>query len=319
MRRRTLLRAAGIGCGAIPVLASAQAAWPSRPIRIVVPFPPGGATDFTARLIAQSLQASLGQTVVVENRPGAGGTVGSDQVAKSPPDGHAFVISNVASHGVGPSVYPAIPYDPVRDFTHIALLTEIPSVLIVRADSPWRTLADLVAAARREPGRITIASPGNGSSSHAKQEMLKRLAGIETTHVPYRGSGPALNDLTAGSVDAMITTVVEGRNERFRQLGITTADRLAGFSHIPTFREQGFEIVASTWFGLSGPAGVPDAIVQRLNADVLAALATPELAARLAETGSTPRRMSAAEYAAFVAAEVARWREVARAANMRAD
>jgi tripartite-type tricarboxylate transporter receptor subunit TctC len=314
MLRRTLLLAA-----ALPLAASAQASWPVRPIRIVVPFPPGGASDFTARPVAAHLQTSLGQSVVVENRGGAGGTVGSDQVAKSPPDGYAFVISNIASHGVGPSVYPTIPYDPVRDFTHIALVTEIPSVLIVRADSPLRTLADLLMAARREPGRITIASPGNGSSSHAKQEMLKRLAGIETTHVPYRGSGPALNDLAGGSVDAMITTVVEGRNERFRALAITSAERLAGFGHIPTFREQGFEIVASTWFGLSGPAGLAEPIINRLNAEILAALATPALAARLAETGSTPRRMTAAEFSAFVASEVARWREVARAANMRAE
>jgi tripartite-type tricarboxylate transporter receptor subunit TctC len=311
--RRTVLLAASL-----PFAARAQA-WPARPIRMVVPFPPGGATDFTARLIATRLQTVLGQGVVVENRAGAGGTVGSDQVAKSPPDGYTFVISNVASHGVGPSVYPAMPYDPVRDFTHVALVTEIPSVLIVRADSAFSSLADLIEAARREPGKITIASPGNGSSSHAKQEMLKRLAGIETTHVPYRGSGPALNDVLAGQVSGMITTVVEARHDRFRQLAITSAERLPGFTQIPTFREQGFDIVASTWFGLSGPAGVPDAIVQRLNAEVLAALATPDIAARLAETGSTPRRMSAAEFSAFVAAEVVRWREVALAANMRAD
>ncbi len=314
MRRRSLLAAVSL-----PALARAQAPWPARPIRIIVPFPPGGATDFTARLVAQRLSNALGQPVVVENRAGAGGTVGSDLVAKSPPDGTTFVISNIASHGVGPSVYASVPYDPVRDFTHVALITEVPSVLIVNTVSPFRRVADLVAAARAAPGSITIASPGNGSSSHAKQEMLKRLAGIDTTHVPYRGSGPALNDLAAGSVSAMITTVVEGRNERFRMLGITAAARLPGFEQVPTFSEQGFDIVASTWFGLSGPAGLPEPIVARMNAEVLAALANPEVAARLLESGATPRRLSAAAYAAFVASEVARWRAVAVAANMRAD
>jgi tripartite-type tricarboxylate transporter receptor subunit TctC len=257
--------------------------------------------------------------VVVENRAGAGGTLGSDAIAKAPPDGYGFVISNIAAHGVGPSVYANMPYDAVRDFTHIAMVTEIPSVLIVRADAPYRTLAEFVAAAKAAPGSFTIASPGNGSSSHAKQEMLKRLAGIETTHVPYRGSGPALNDLTAGSITGMITTIVEGRNDRFRMLAVTSAARVPGFDTVPTFLEQGFDIVASTWFGLSGPAGLPAPIVARMNAEVLAALALPEVAQRLAETGSTPRRMSAAEFSAFVAAEVTRWRAVAQAANMRAD
>jgi tripartite-type tricarboxylate transporter receptor subunit TctC len=318
VNRRTLLLAA-----LTPTLARAQLAraqgWPARPVRIVVPFPPGGATDFVTRPVAARLQATLGQPVVIENRAGAGGTVGSDLVAKAPPDGHTLVVSNVASHGVGPSVYPAIAYDAVRDFTHIALLAEIPSVLVVRADSTIASLADLVAAARSKAGGLSIASPGNGSSSHAKQEMLKRLAGIETTHVPYRGSGPALNDLAAGAVDAMITTVVEGRNERFRALAITSAGRLPGFAHIPTFRELGFDIVASTWFGLSGPAGLPAPIAARLNAEVLAALAQPDIAARLAEAGAMPRPLPADAFAAFVADEVARWRAVARAAGMRAE
>jgi tripartite-type tricarboxylate transporter receptor subunit TctC len=286
---------------------------------MIVPFPPGGVADTVARPVAEALGKALGQTVVVENRAGAGGTVGSDAIAKSPPDGYGFVISNIAAHGVGPSVYATMPYDPVRDFTHIAMVTEIPSVLIVRADAPWRTLAEFIAAAKAAPGSFTIASPGNGSSSHAKQEMLKRLAGIETTHVPYRGSGPALNDVTAGNITGMITTIVEGRNDRFRMLAVTAAARVPGFEQVPTFAEQGYDIVASTWFGLSGPAGLPAPIVARMNAEVLAALSLPEVAQRLAETGSTPRRMSATEFSAFVAAEVARWREVAQAANIRPE
>ncbi len=316
-RRHLLALAAGL---AAPGIALAQPAWPSRTVRIVVPFPPGGTTDFIARLVAQRLSATLGQSFVVENRAGAGGTLGSDQVAKSAPDGHAFVVSNIASHGVGPSVYRTMPYDAVRDFSHVALVAEIPSVLVVQAASPIRSLADFVAAAKARPG-LTVGSPGNGTSSHAKQELLKRSAGIETTHVPYRGSGPMMNDLAAGAVDAIITTLVEaGRNERFRLLAVTAAERVPGWPDVPTFRELGHpELVASTWFGLSGPAGLPAPMVERLNAEVLAALAHPDVAPRLVETGSTPRRMSATAYTAFVAEEVRRWAAVVQAAGIRLD
>ena len=241
-------------------------------------------------------------------------------MAKGPPDGTAFVISNIASHGVGPSVYRTMPYDSVRDFTHVALMAEVPSVLVVSASSPIRTLADFIAAAKARPG-LAVGSPGNGTSSHAKQEILKRAAGIETTHVPYRGSGPMMNDVTAGNLESMITTLVEaGRNERFRLLAVTSAQRVPGWPDLPTFPELGFpDLVASTWFGISGPAGLPEAITTRLNAEVLAALAHADVAPRLVEAGATPRRMSAAEYQAFVAAEVARWAAVAQAAGMRAD
>ena len=306
---------------ATPRLALAQtAAWPLRPVRVIVPFPPGGTTDFVARLVSQRLATVLGQGFVIENRAGAGGTVGSDVVAKSPPDGYALVISNIASFGVGPSVYRAMPYDSVRDFSHIAVMAEIPSVLAVNVASPIRSFADFVAAAKARPG-ISVASPGNGTSSHAKQVILQRSAGIETTHIPYRGSGPMMNDLAGGAVEAMITTLVEaGRNERFRLLAVTAEQRVAGWPDVPTFKELGHpDLVASTWFGLSGPAGMPPALVERLNAEVLSALATPEISARLVETAATPRRMSAAEYTAFIAAEVRRWAEVVRVGNIRAE
>jgi tripartite-type tricarboxylate transporter receptor subunit TctC len=323
MRRRHLLGLPGLllpGLLALPGLARAQS-WPARPVRVIVPFPPGGTTDVVARLVGQRLSATLGQPVVIENRAGAGGTVGSDLVAKSPPDGQAFVISNIASHGVGPSVYRTMPYDAVRDFTHVALMAEVPSVLVVSAASPIRSLADFIAAAKARPGQLTLASPGNGTSSHAKQELLKRSAGIETIHVPYRGSGPMMNDVAAGAVDAMITTLVEaGRNERFRLLAVTAARRVEGWPDVPTFPELGHpDLVASTWFGISGPAGLPEPIATRLNAEVLAALAHPEVAPRLVEAGATPRRMSAAEYQAFVAAEVARWAAVVQAAGIRVE
>ena len=320
MRRRdllTLLPATGLFT---PAIANAQAAWPARSVRMIVPFPPGGTTDFIARLMSQRLGAVFGQTFVIENRAGAGGTLGSDVVAKSPPDGYALIVSNIASFGVGPSVYRTMPYNSVTDFAHIALMAEIPSVLAVNVASPIRTLADFIAAAKARPG-ITVASPGNGTSSHAKQVILQRSAGIETTHVPYRGSGPMMNDLTAGAVEAMITTLVEaGRNERFRLLAVTADARVQGWPDLPTFKELGHpDMVASTWFGLSAPAGTPAAIVNRVNAEVLAGLASPEIAPRLVETGATPRRMTAPEYSAFIASEVTRWAAVVRAGNIRVD
>ncbi|WP_237215306.1 Bug family tripartite tricarboxylate transporter substrate binding protein [Falsiroseomonas oryziterrae] len=320
MLRRALLVMPAAALAA-PRPLRAQGSWPARPVRIVVPFPPGGTTDVIARLVSQRLGTVLGQPFVIENRAGAGGTVGSDLVAKSPPDGYAFVVSNIASHGVGPSVYRTMPYDSLRDFSHIALIAEVPSVLVVNANSPIRSLADFIAAARARPGQITLASPGNGTSSHAKQEILKRAAGIDTIHVPYRGSGPMMNDVSAGAVDAMITTLVEaGRNERFRLLAVTAPQRVEGWREVPTFAELGYpDLVASTWFGISGPAGLPEPIVARLNAEVLAALASPEIAPRLVETGATPRRMSAAEYTAFVAAEIRRWAAVVQAAGIRAE
>lgn len=306
-----------------PGIARAQASpWaPTRPVRLVVPFPPGGATDVVARLVAQRMGAALGQPVVVENRAGAGGTVGSDVVAKSPPDGHTLLVSNIASQGVGPSVYRAIPYDAMRDFTHIALLAAIPNVLIVNADRPVRNIADFVAWAKRDPGGVRVASPGNGSSSHVTQELFKRLAGIELTHVPYRGSGPAFNDVVANQIEAMVTTLQEaGRNDRVRILAVMSDHRIAGWPDVPTIVEQGFpDLVASTWFGLSGPAGLPAPIADRLHAEALTALAAPDVAQRRAEIGAEAPPLSRADYTAFVAREIARWGEVVRLSGARVD
>ncbi len=314
MYRRALLAAPLL---AIPGALRAQ----GRPIRIVVPFPPGGTTDFVARLIATRLSSTLGVSTVVENRAGAGGTTGSDMVAKAAPDGTTLLVSNIASQGVAPSVYRSLPYDSVRDFTHIALIAEIPSVLAINAQRPERTLADFVATARRDPNAWRIASPGNGSSSHVKQELFKRLAGIEMTHVPYRGSGPALNDAVAGQIEGLITTLVEaGRNERLRLLAVTAAARVPGWPDVPTFAESGYPaLVASTWFGVSGPAGLPAPIADRLHAEIILALNSPEVAPRLVETGATPRQLSRADFQAFVAAEVARWGEVVRVSGARID
>jgi len=304
---------------AAPSLARAQA-WPARTIRVVVPFPPGGTTDVLARLVTARMGERLGQNMVIENRGGAGGTVGSTVVAQSAPDGYTLLVSNVASQGVGPSLYRNLAYNAVTDFTHIGVIAEIPSVLIVNVDRPIRTLAEFIEAARRDPGGIRVASPGNGSSSHIKQVLLNQLAGIQTTHVPYRGAGPALNDVVGNQIEAMITTLQEaGRNPRVRLLAVTSAQRVARWPDVPTFRELGYDIVASTWFGLSAPARLPEAIADRLSAELLATLAEPAIAQRLDEIGSTTRPLTRAQFQAFVAEEVARWAPIVRASGAQAD
>ena len=315
MPRRLLLAATAL-------LAAPQAiaqTWPARPIRLVVPFPPGGTTDIVGRIVAARMSVALGQPVVVENRAGAGGTVGSDIVAKSPPDGYTLVVSNIAAHGVAPSIFPTLPYDPVRDFTHIALLADTPSALAVSAASPMRSFADLVARARTRD--VTVASPGNGSSSHVLTGLLARNMDLRLVHVPYRGSAPGITALLAGEVDAIITTLLElGGNDRIRMLASTAARRSPGYESIPTFAELGRpEMTAPTWFGLSGPAGLPAPIADRLHAEAMAALRHPEVVQRLTELVATPDALTRAEYAGLVAREVTRWAEAVRISGARAE
>jgi tripartite-type tricarboxylate transporter receptor subunit TctC len=315
MPRRLLLAATAL-------LTAPQAiaqTWPARPIRLVVPFPPGGTTDIVGRIVAARMSVALGQPVVVENRAGAGGTVGSDVVAKSPPDGYTLVVSNIAAHGVAPSIFPTLPYDPVRDFTHIALLADTPSALAVSAASPMRSFADLVARARTRD--VTVASPGNGSSSHVLTGLLARNMDLRLVHVPYRGSAPGITALLAGEVDAIITTLLElGGNDRIRMLASTAARRSPGYESIPTFAELGRpEMTAPTWFGLSGPAGLPAPIADRLHAEAMAALRHPEVVQRLTELVATPDALTRADYAALVAREVTRWAEAVRISGARTE
>ncbi len=315
MHRRSLLAATL----ATPALAQG---WPAgRPVRIVVPFPPGGPTDRLGRLAAQHLGARLGGSFVVENRPGAGGTVGTDLVAKAAPDGFTLLLSNIASNGVAPGVYRNLPYDALTAFTHIALLADIPSVLVVNAASPPRTLEEFVAWARRTPGGLTMGSPGNGSSSHVLIETLARLTGAPLVHVPSRGSALANTDLVAGQINGMITTLAETlRNERLRIIAITAAARVPMAPHLPTFAELGLaQMTAPTWFGLSAPAGLPEPLADRLHAESMAMLDAPEVRALLESIVALPGRLSRAEFQAFVAAEVRRWTEQARAANAVAE
>jgi tripartite-type tricarboxylate transporter receptor subunit TctC len=284
-----------------------------------VPFPPGGTTDILGRLAAREMESALGGSVIVENRPGAGGVIGSDAVAKSAPDGHTILLSNIASQAIAPAVSRNVPYDPVRDFTPIGLIAAVPSAVVVAADGPIRSLADLLAKART--GAARFGSTGIGTSSHVKLELLNRAAGVQILHAPYRGSAPAVADVLGGSIDGLIAAVPDvGNNDRLRMLAVTTAERARRWPEVPTLRELGFEtLVATNWFGISAPAGLPAAPAEAINAALLAAMRNPAMRERLPELGATPNQMSRDNYASLIATEVARWADIVRAADIRAE
>ena len=317
-RRRLIGGAAGLL--AMPALAQS---WPSGPIRLVVPFAPGGSTDLAARLVAEGLSQRLGVSVIVENRAGAGATTGSQIVADAPPDGQTLVMSNIASHGISPALYRNLRYDPVRSFTHIAMVITNPSVWVVNPRSEIASLADLVRVARTRRGGLDMASSGAGSSNHLLLVRFSTLAGIDHTHVPFRGAGPAMTAVIAAQVPMMSDSLPSAaghiRQGSVRAIAMSSAERHPLFPDVPTFREQGFDLVSTSWFALSGPANMPAPIVERLHRETMALISTPESRTRFAELGGAPGDMSTAQFTAFVAAEVAAWAPVVRASGATVD
>jgi tripartite-type tricarboxylate transporter receptor subunit TctC len=287
-------------------------------VRIIVPFAPGGSADTLGRLVAQHLKG----TFVVENRPGAGGVLGSELVAKAQPDGYTLVVSGIASHAIAPALPQGTPYDPVKDFTHIALFGGPPAVLAVNPSLEAKDLRELVALAKSKP--LSYGSPGNGTQGQLVAELFKRKAGIELQHIPYKGASGAVTDLIAGHIPVISTTLTTAaaqiRAGRARGLAISAPMRLADFPDIPTFVELGYrELVATVWFSLSGPANLPAEIVERLNAEVNQALDLPEVRERLKPEGIVPQRLTAKEFTGFVADEVQRWAPVVRASGAKND
>jgi tripartite-type tricarboxylate transporter receptor subunit TctC len=321
-RRKLVLGTLASGALATGALAGRGAwaqAWPSQPIRLVVPFAPGGTTDLVARLVAQGVGEALGQPMVVENRPGAGATVGSQAVASAAPDGYTLVMSNIASHAISPHVYRTVRYNPMTDFSHIALVTTNPSVMVANPGFAARSVTEYVAMAKAKPGGLDFATSGAGSSNHLLGVRLALASGAAMNHIPYRGAGPAMTDVIAGVVPVMFDSLPSAsahiRSGAVRALGVSSAERSPAFPDVPTFREQGFDIVSLSWFGLSGPAGLPPAIVERINAETRALLAKPETRARFDAFGGTPGDMTAARFAAFVQAEYDVWGPVVRASG----
>lgn len=298
-------------------------AWPQQPIRLIVPFAPGGTTDLVARLVAQGLGERLGQPVIADNRAGAGATVGSAVVAASAPDGYTLVMSNIASHAISPHLYRNVRYDPVADFTHIALVTTNPSVMVANPRFEARSVREYVELARKRPGGLDFATSGAGSSNHLLGVRLSMVAGVAMNHIPYRGAGPAMTDVIAGVVPVMFDSLPSAsahiRAGSVRALGISSAERSPSFPDVPTFREQGFDIVSLSWFGLSGPRGMAPDVVERVNAEVLKLLARPDVRARFDEFGGTPGTLSAAEYTALVRQEYEVWGPVVRASGASAE
>lgn len=318
VNRRGLVLGA-LAAGTLVGAGARAQAWPSQPIRLVVPFAPGGTTDLVARLVAQGLQEALGQPVVAENRPGAGATVGSQAVASAAPDGHTLVMSNIASHAISPHVYRNVRYNPVTDFTHIVLVTTNPSVMVANPGFEARSITEYVALAKARPGGLDFATSGAGSSNHLLGVRLALSSGATLNHIPYRGAGPAMTDVIAGVVPVMFDSLPSAsahiRAGSVRALGVSSAERSPAFPDVPTFREQGFDVVSLSWFGLSGPAGLPGAVVERINAETRKLLARPDIRARFDAFGGTPGEMTAAEFAAFVQAEYEVWGPVVRASG----
>ncbi|NKE43668.1 tripartite tricarboxylate transporter substrate binding protein [Roseomonas frigidaquae] len=297
--------------------------WPNRPVRIVVPFPPGGLVDTLARALSPRLTERFGQPFVVENRAGAGGNIGADVVAKSAPDGHTLLASSLGPVAVNQYIYRTMPFDTQTAFAPIVLLISTPKVLCVGPERPWRDVQALVAAAKAAPGRLTAGSAGPGTSLHLALELFKQTTGTDIQHVPYRGAAAAITDLVGGQIDFVIDNLPNILGQitggRVRPLAAATATRLAQLPDVPTMAEQGIDFTFGTAFGLVAPAGTDDAIVQRLAATVSEALRDPAIGGRLAQQGAILGGGSPADFAALIAREKAVLAPVIRAANIRAE
>jgi tripartite-type tricarboxylate transporter receptor subunit TctC len=307
-------------CALTLVAASAGAQeWPSRPVRIVAPFAPGGSADTLGRLVAIRLAARFKQNFVVDNRTGAGGTIGTELVADSAPDGYTLVVSGIATHAIGPAMQKT-PYDPVKSFTHIALFGGPPIIAVVHPGVEAKSLSQFVALSKSTPQGISYGSPGPGTNGHLVAELFRMRSGSNLVHIPYKGAALAMVDLAGGhipsSFNTLSTAAVHVKSGRARALAHSAAKRVSAFPDVPTFVESGYkDLVATTWFSLSGPAGMPPAIVKHLNAAVREALATPEMRERLTPEGIEPNDLDSQAFTQFVRGEVARWGPIARAAK----
>ena len=303
-----------------PLLAVAQSDYPTRAVKLVVPFPPGGSTDVVARLLATKLTEGFKQPVVVENKPGAGSTLGTEQVAKAAPDGYTLLITALPSIVTGPLTNREVRYDPLKDLMHIVMIGSFPNALVVRADSPIDSVAALVAYAKANPGKLFYGSAGPGSAGHLTGELLRMRAGIDIQHVAYKGAAPAFADLLSGSIgadfDGVINAVNQARAGRIRLLAVSSAARLASHPELPTIDETVKGVVGDSWFGVAAPAGLQPDIVQRVEAETLRGLQAPDVRKRLEDTGMTITGMRGPAFIDFIQADIRKWTPVIRAANL---
>ena len=328
LTRRHLLGFAAVAL--LPGLALAQGAWPSKPLRIVVPFAAGGTTDILARALAPELQKALGQPVIVDNKPGAGGNTGSAEVARAS-DGHTILMGTVGTHGINQSLYPKLPYDPVKDFAPITLVAAVPNVLVLNPAKAQalgvNTVQDLIRVAKANPGKLNMASSGNGTSIHLAGELFKSMSGTFMLHFPYRGSGPALLDLMGGNVDLMFDNLPSSmphiKAGKLKAIAVTSARRSEALPDIPTIEEAGGPALkgyeASSWFGLLAPSSMPAEQVALLQRETAKALATPALKERLASQGAVASGMPSKDFAALITSETKKWAQVVKTSGAKVD
>ena len=301
---------------------SAQSDYPNRPIRLIVTVPPGGAADFIARLVGAKVSEALAQPVLVENRGGAGGTIAADAVAKAAPDGYTLLQNSITTHGVGPHLYSKLPYDPVKDFAAVSGLALLPLVMAVNAELPFKNVEETVAASKKS--NLNFASSGNGGAPHMAAELFKSVTGASVTHVPYKGSGPAVADLVGGRVqimfDAPPSLIAHVRSGKLRVLAAASAQRNRLLPEVPTFAELGYpKIAVSLWYGLLAPAGTPMPIIQKLNREVVKALDAPDVRERLLAQGAEPMPGTPEAFASFMQEEMAKWAPVVKQAGIKLD
>lgn len=327
MKRRNLLAgaAATAAAGLVAAPARAQAPYPSRVVTVIVPFAAGGTTDIFARFVADRLSQQLGQQFIIENRGGAGGNIGAAAVAKAAPDGYTLVMGTVGTHAINSSLYARMPFDPRRDFEPVAFVAGVPNLMVVNPKNVRaKTVQEFIAEAKAAPRKLNMASSGNGTSIHLSGELFKMMTGVEMSHVPYRGSGPAVNDLVAGQVDVMFdnlpSCIEQARAGNLRAIAVTSLKRSAALPGTPTLDESGvpgFE--ASSWFALFAPKGTPAPIVQKLNEEVRKALQNPDTRRRMTDLGAEIQIMTPVELAAYVSAEYEKWAKVVKNAGVRIE
>jgi tripartite-type tricarboxylate transporter receptor subunit TctC len=308
---------------AFAVQAWAQS-YPSKPVRVIVPYPPGGGNDTLGRLFAAKLGERTGQPFVVENRPGAGTMIGTEVAAKSAPDGYTILLSSIATHALSPNLYARVPYDPIKDFAPISLLGIAPTVLVVNSDLPAKNLQELIALAKSKPGQLAYASGGNGTPPHINAEVFKSVAGVDLLHVAYKGGGPALTDLIAGRVHVMLDTAASAmphvRGGKLLALSLSAPKRSAEYPDLPTFAEAGLpQYDTNAWYSMHAPAGTPNDIVRRLNTELVAILKDPDILARFKQLSTEPIGNSPEEFAAFVKGELEKYARIIKAAGIRLD
>ena len=313
----------GLALAGLSTVAPA-ADYPTKPIRLVVPFPPGGTTDILARAVAQKLSQTWNEQVIVDNRPGAGGNIGADLVAKAPPDGYTLVMGTVGTHAINPNLYARMPYDHVKDFAPVILVAGVPNVLVVNPSLPVRSVRELIDYAKANPGKLNFASSGNGTSIHLSGELFKTMAGVQMTHVPYKGSAPALADLMGGQVQLMFDNLPSSlgliKAGKLRPLAVTSTERAAALPDVPTIAESGLPgFEASSWFGVLAPAGTPHDVVAKLNRTIEAWLATPEAKEKLLAQGAIAVGGSPEAFAKHIRSETAKWAKVVKASGAKID